>query len=538
MKKLTKYPWAFFLLGASCLKSILLIFDRFPFNSDEAIVALMARHIVLNGERPIFFYGQAYMGSLDAFLVAFGFALFGFHVWVIRTVQILLYLLVLLSTLKIAEFIFPPSNGKWYTAALLVVPTVNVTLYTTVSLGGYGEALLIGNLILLSGLKINQHLQNDRLPATVWIVGLGFWIGLGWWVNGLTGIYTLPVLISLIWCGFQVRQRFDTKKLMLLFLLLLVGVMVGSILWWIYALQEGMEKLIREVLGSAIAPSQQSWLLLLLGNLFNLSLFGASVTLGLRPPWEIRWLALPLAPFALAFWLAILGLWMRHMRKNKAEMSHWMISGVALSLIGAFVLTPFGTDPSGRYFVPLWIILSLIAGEMVVKTIPKARLQIAAIGLIVAFNLIGTLECALRFPPGLTTQFDAIASIDHRYLPELIQFLKEHQETRGYSNYWVAYPLVFLSEEQILFSPRLPYHPDLRYTPRDDRIPFYTEQVTQSDRIAYITTKNTMLDEYLRDRFRQAGVEWSETWIGDYHVFYRLSRRIHPQEIGLGILYP
>jgi hypothetical protein len=36
-----------------------------PFNSDEAIVGLMARHM-LQGERPLFFYGQAYLGSLDA----------------------------------------------------------------------------------------------------------------------------------------------------------------------------------------------------------------------------------------------------------------------------------------------------------------------------------------------------------------------------------------------------------------------------------------------------------------------------------------
>lgn len=36
-----------------------------PFNGDEAIVALMARHI-LRGERPVFFYGQAYLGATDA----------------------------------------------------------------------------------------------------------------------------------------------------------------------------------------------------------------------------------------------------------------------------------------------------------------------------------------------------------------------------------------------------------------------------------------------------------------------------------------
>ena len=57
-----------------------------PFNSDEAVVALMARHI-LQGERPIFFYGQAYMGSADAYLVATGFWVFGEQVWVIRLIE-------------------------------------------------------------------------------------------------------------------------------------------------------------------------------------------------------------------------------------------------------------------------------------------------------------------------------------------------------------------------------------------------------------------------------------------------------------------
>lgn len=90
-----------------------------------------------------FFYGQAYMGSLDAYLVAAGFALFGFQVWVIRVVQIVLYLLVIGSTLALIPLLFNPYHGFWYTAALLAIPTVNVTLYTTVSLGGYGEALLL-----------------------------------------------------------------------------------------------------------------------------------------------------------------------------------------------------------------------------------------------------------------------------------------------------------------------------------------------------------------------------------------------------------
>ena len=122
---------------------MLLALGALPFNADEAVVALMARHI-LQGERPIFFYGQAYMGSLDAFLVAGGFLLLGQQVWVIRLVQALLYGGLIITTIGLGK----EACGSWkigfLAAGLMAIPTVNVTLYTTASLGGYGEALLIG----------------------------------------------------------------------------------------------------------------------------------------------------------------------------------------------------------------------------------------------------------------------------------------------------------------------------------------------------------------------------------------------------------
>src|SRR3972149_2161122 len=92
-----------------------------PFNADEAVVALMARHI-LQGERPVFFYGQAYMGSLDAYLVAGGFWLFGEKVWVLRGVQGALYLATLLSTAWLGKAAFRSWKGGVVAAWLLAVP--------------------------------------------------------------------------------------------------------------------------------------------------------------------------------------------------------------------------------------------------------------------------------------------------------------------------------------------------------------------------------------------------------------------------------
>jgi len=82
-----------------------------------------------------------------------------------------------------------------------------------------------------------------------------------------------------------------------------------------------------------------------------------------------------------------------------------------------------------------------------------------------------------------------------------MRFLDAKGETRGYTNYWVAYPLAFKSQERIIFIPALPYHPDLRYTARDNRYAPYTAEVERSPRAAYIVTRNPPLTAALRQGF-------------------------------------
>ena len=154
--------------------------------------------------------------------------------------------------------------------------------------------------------------------------------------------------------------------------------------------------------------------------------------------------------------------------------------------------------------------------------------------LLLVYTLWGTLQSARRIPPGITTQFYAPAQVDRRYDAALIAFLRQHGESRGYGNYWVTYPLAFLSQEELIFTPRLPYHLDFRYTERDDRYAPYGDQVAQSDRVAYITTNHPELNQRLRDGFFSLGASWQETQIGDYTVFYALSRPVRPVELGLG----
>lgn len=520
-----------------CLKGWLAANERLPFNADEAVVALMARHI-LQGARPVFFYGQAYMGSLDAFLVAGAFALFGEQVWAIRLVQTLLYLGVMLTSAWLGRVAF----GSWKVGVLamllLAVPAVNVTLYTTVSLGGYGEALLLGNLILLSGLRIGRSFRDAHSPGALWRWGLlGFLIGLGVWAFGLTLVYSLPALAYLLWLTLR-PPRAGIRALFAALLSLGFGGLLGSAPWWSYALKQGFDQLLYELGGGAIAGVEQlPWLLRVGQHIMGLGLLGIPAALGMRPPWEVYWLGLPLQPFILLFWMAVLVFILRQLSAaNPQRADQALLVGVMLTLILGFIFTPFGADPSGRYFAPLAAPLSLFAAAMILDL--HKSYGVLAYGLAVlllVFHSWGTLQSALRFPPGITTQFYAPSQVDQRYLPDLMAFLRQQGELRGYTNYWVAYPLAFLSQEGLIFIPSLPYHLDFRHTTRDNRYQPYAAEVAQAQRVAYITTKHPELNAYLRQQFAAHGLTWQEEQIGDFSVFYALSAPLRPEQIGLGV---
>ncbi len=528
--------WVFPAVAAAGVKGWLILSSKIPFNADEAIVALMARHI-LAGKIPTFFYGQVYMGSLDAMLVSLGFRIFGEQVWVIRLVQSLLYILTVATTAVLAEKVLHTKKAGLIAGLLAAIPTVNVTLYTTVSLGGYGEALLLGNLLLLLGLRIatlegSSQRQSGHLKQ-IWLLIWGGIAGLGFWAFGLTLIYALPVAGVMV---YQLSKQQSWRQIFGDIFWMGLGFMIGSAPWWLFGLRYGLDELLGELTGSAISGSIPYPVLLRpFYRFYNLILLGSTVILGLRPPWEIRWLMLPILPFILIFWILVFLHTGRRMVQERLENPGLvMLLAVSLFLLAAFVFTPFGADPSGRYFVPLMIPMTVFAADFVFKAVEKKWAQSALVLLVLGFNLGGTIQSLHLYPPGLTTQFDPVARVDHRKMENLISFLKTNDITRGYTNYWVSYPLAFLSDEEVIFIPQIPYHLDFRYTERDDRYPPYRSLVNEAGKIAYITTNHEPLNQYLRNHFLSSNIRWREKIIGDYQIFYELSKTIRPADIGLG----
>ena len=520
-------------LASGAYKAVLLLMQSFPFNADEAIVGLMARHS-LQGAIPIFFYGQAYMGSLDALLVAGVFSLTGESVLGIRAVQVGLYMLTVASAVLLAGQIYPRRMVVIATGLLLAFPAVHITLYTTVSLGGYGEALLFGTWLMLVAWNL------WRKPQPWWMYAVwGLLAGLGLWAFALVIVFAVPagaVLLASL-RGFQVHGARWRRAA-----ITLVAALVGLSPWLAWVSTHGARQAFQELAGSAIAGASPSGVIQALGlHLAYLGVFGTTAILGLRPPWSSELILPGLGVVAVAFWMAVIAFGIGALRRrDTARIARWMLAGVVVTTVLGFLITPFGADPSGRYFLPLVIPMAIFGGEML-EALARRWKPVASWGWLIGvllFHVLGTLQLASVSPTLLTTQFDSEARADHQHDEALIDFLEDQGESSGYTTYWVAYPLAFLTDERLIYVPALPYHSDLRFTPRDNRYPPYAAAVASAPRAAYITVDHPKLDDRIRSGLKVLGVEWREAQIGGYHVYYDLSRNVVPAELPLEPIPP
>jgi 4-amino-4-deoxy-L-arabinose transferase-like glycosyltransferase len=490
---------------------LLLASGSVSFHSDEAVVGLMARHI-LDGERPTFFYGQAYMGSLDAWIIALAFTLFGESVQSIRIAQSALYLLIVAVTYACAWRLSARLTVAVVAALLTAVSPVLLALYSTATLGGYNETLLLGALVILLGYDVcYEH------PRSWWRwLLLGLCAGIGWWVNGLILIYALPVAAMVLLRAFKAFPYF---------LLALAGFLIGAAPWWLFALQNDFAPIYFYIGAPARAgfAGTEAVALPVGERLIGLFFFGTPALLGLRFPWSAAYFAPILGLIVIVlFLIAVIRIIRRPMLYDGRPALKPGARALLLGMIGLFVvvflISRFSGDPTGRYFLPLTLPLFILFGALI-AAIRRRVIQVVLCAVVIGYFAAGQIAAASRYH-GMTTQFDLATHIPNDDDAALIAFLRENDLRRGYSHYWVTFRLAFLSDEELQFSAALPYKLNMSYTPLDNRYPLYQQAADAAERIAYITANNPALDEALRAAFTAAGVTWQTEQIGAYTVYY------------------
>ena len=485
----------------------------------------MAKHI-LDGENFLYFYGQAYMGSLDAYLVALAFLVLGEKVIAIRLVQIFLYAIVIIFVYLIIEKFFEENKTAFVGSLYLVFAPVNVILYTTVSLGGYGEALLLGIISFYLCEAIRRKLPQKKNYGGIFLLGL--LVGAGLFINPLSFTMMVPAILYLIYKAKEID--FPSSSVATYLLIFLGSFLTGSSLFWYSLFFSNGIATVNEITGSAVAVGNSLYINQIFEHLRSFILFGPTVIFGIRPPWSVEWIGILFIPVVLFFWSLILYLFFSKKIIKEEKEKIVAVSMIIIFTILGFIFTSFGVDPSGRYFLPLVIPISVIFGYAVVKF--KNKLVLVLSVLIIFYQIYGTVTLSSK-PPYLTTQFYVPAQVDHTNIDNLIYFLEENNEKYGFSNYWVSYPLTFLSDEEIISIPKLPYHNDFRYTERDNRIDKYNAEMVEARKFFYIITNNDPLDMLIQEKFIQKQITYLSKRIDNYQIYYNLSQKITPEELGL-----
>jgi hypothetical protein len=174
---------------------------------DEIMVGLQAEHI-LQGDRPVYYYAQPYMGNLEAYLVALIFRFTGPAVWAMRLETIPVSLLMVYLTWRFAATLAESAHLSarlkmtFMTIAALVAafpPLYDMAEEMRVQ-GGYMEAFVIMLWLLFCAFRLTQRWGQQaswRELALRW-AGIGLLVGLGLWIDPLI-IYACVTIA--IWIG-------------------------------------------------------------------------------------------------------------------------------------------------------------------------------------------------------------------------------------------------------------------------------------------------------------------------------------------------
>ena len=161
-----------------------LLFHR-PVSSDEAVVGLMAQQI-LHGHFSAFYWGQNY-GGVEPYVVAGAFAVFGKSTFVLTSVAGCLSALAGVLTWRVARRLVEHRPLAALTGALVWAAPVAAISNSMIEYGFRGVVLCCG----LGALLLSLHILDGRRDLLTFAL-LGLVTGLGWWASPEVVYFLLP----------------------------------------------------------------------------------------------------------------------------------------------------------------------------------------------------------------------------------------------------------------------------------------------------------------------------------------------------------
>ena len=442
-RRIRAHPFEFGLIGLLIvglgLRLAVIASPLGEIDGDEAVVGLMARHIAFVGERPVFYWGQPYLGSLEAFTAAPLFRLFDSSALLLKLVPTAYSLGFLALSAVLARGLFGTGPGL-ATAAYLAVPPAMWAVWSTKARGGYAEVLFLGEALLVVTLMFAR--APSRRLAMLW----GLLAGLAFWTHLLAIVYLVPALVFL---ALGRRGRFAPRQVGVL----VIGVLVGMLPLLIDNLANSFL-----TLGALLQPPDLP--IDPPAQFVRFFRVGVPVLLGLGQPttsqamfdqdWSLRPAGhLLVAVVAVAALTLAVLTYLPAVRRLVACGADRLSAPAVLVFLTLVVppvvaLTRFGffvSEP--RYALPLYSTVPLLAG--VLWRARWAWLRWSIVGLVMAFNLWSLMSTDPRLWRPEDTPDSTTAS-----RAALVQYLEPQDRHQMYTDYWIGYPVMFETRETVL----------------------------------------------------------------------------------------
>ncbi len=501
-------PVVALLLAAAAVQIGMLAAGRIDWDSDTAVVAIMARDILRDGAHPVFYYGSAYAGTLEPHWVAAVFAVGGISVPTYRAAVVVLLACLLAVVYRTARRPFGRAVAL-VAVAYLALPPVFFLRQGLTSNGSYDAVTILGGCVLLTAQLWEAALRQGR-PGPGRLAAVGLAAGAGWWVNPLILSFGVAVVLWFL----LIRPRVFLRPVH--YLVFAIAFVVGGLPWWVsnalhswYSLHD--------------PQTERASLLEFVVQLKNFWQLAPPVLIGTRPVWQVEetypgeTLACDLLYLVPAAVLAVFA-WRRRKGLATGRGEEYAEARAELLVLLMLVVGPVLAAVSKRTFFaaprflfPLYAVFPIAFGFAVCRLWRGSVLARAGAVALAGFAL-WTNAASLVGTPSLPEHDGSDAR--NGSLSELIAQLDRHDLKAVYGSYWIAYRLDFEADGRIPATPFGTWHMT--------RIPRYYEAVEHAPRPAFVLSNEQGEVDRFGQFLRERGATFRDFAVGPLHVFYDL----------------
>src|ERR1051325_1120833 len=430
--------------------------SRSDFNSDEAVNALVMKHMIEGREFSFFNWGTTYYGIVEGLFAVPFVAAFGYSPLAFKLSALIGFLILQVSFFLLGLRLYGASAGIAAVAFLSVLSPMLI-VWSTMASGGYCLIVGRGAITVLYGLNVARRPSVARAAVLGWLLGFGLYI------YQLYFVYLATFAVVLILMGAcqlaqpagrarvrRLLKTFEAAQSVKVLLVFAGGFAVGwapTIIAHLRGLAVSKQPSYELAVPGVIGANAEQLVKRCIPALFGVNPFGGAELLNRSGPSFPLWAEVFYLSFFLAAWLW--GVWSVLRRDGRRE----RIVPAVLALLPVvnvllFILSPNPQDTlSHRYLLPSLTSLTVLAGGMVVRIWGRSRVCALVLAcLVTAFGLSKS-AAWLVSQNYLTSSLQLVRK--HEPLDDVLDLLRREGVRGAFGDYWTAYKATFLSREEI-----------------------------------------------------------------------------------------